>query len=499
MLTVDEYAQIRLAHRNGMSIREIARQFRHSRRKIREVLTEAQPTPYTRTTEPIAPVLGSLHKHIDAILAADEAEPNKQRHTAQKIFELLQKDHAYTGSYDQVRRYVAKHRRMRRETFIPLSHDPGQRLEADFGHIYVDFPQGRQLVPVLIATWAYSNHGFAMAMPSERTESILAGMVTAFEFFGCVPREVWWDNPKTVATLIFKGRSRQLNEYYQALASHYIFEALFCMPRRGNEKPHAETKVRVLQRRWGTPVPKVNDLDELNRHLRQSALADQQRTVQGYEESMAVRFERDRAQAQALPGHRFDACVKQAGQVDKFQRVRFDCNRYSVPRHCAFQAVTVKGYPERIEVVAGGVVVARHQRSYERYKDILDPHHYLETLASKPATLDHAPVFRDWDLPECFERLREQLEARHGETAGKRQYIEVLLLTSRHPLELVQKAVEEYPRAEQVSLERIAAQVQRLAVQGATETPPLSPATPGHDLPRPDLGLFDKLLEEYED
>ena len=38
-----------------------------------------------------------------------------------------------------------------------------------------------------------------VAVPKERTESILEGMQQAFEFFGCVPREVWWDNPKTVA------------------------------------------------------------------------------------------------------------------------------------------------------------------------------------------------------------------------------------------------------------------------------------------------------------
>lgn len=26
-------------------------------------------------------------------------------------------------------------------TFIPLDHDPGQRVECDFGHIHVDFPK----------------------------------------------------------------------------------------------------------------------------------------------------------------------------------------------------------------------------------------------------------------------------------------------------------------------------------------------------------------------
>jgi transposase len=45
MLTVDHYARIRLAHRDGMSIREIARSFGHSRRKVRAVLTQSQPVP----------------------------------------------------------------------------------------------------------------------------------------------------------------------------------------------------------------------------------------------------------------------------------------------------------------------------------------------------------------------------------------------------------------------------------------------------------------------
>ena len=198
----------------------------------------------------------------------DETAPPKQRHTAMQLYRRLRDEYHYSGSYDQVRRYVAKQRRDCRETFIPLAHDPGQRLECDFGHIYVEFPEGRRLVPVLVAAWGYSNYSYAQAMPTERTEAILAGAVAAFEFFGCVPRELWWDNPTTVVSQIFKGRERRPNERYAALASHYTFDPLFCMPARGNEKPRAETRVKVLQRQWATPVPHVADLDALNACVR---------------------------------------------------------------------------------------------------------------------------------------------------------------------------------------------------------------------------------------
>jgi transposase len=494
MLKVDKYAKIRLAHRDGMSIREIARVFHHSRRKVREVLAQPLPVPYTRSKAPPAPVLGSFHPTIDGILAADEEAPPKQRHTAMQLFRRLRDEYGYRGGYDQVRRYVGSHRRNRRETFIPLAHDPGQRLEADFGHIHVDFPEGRRLVPVLINAWAYSHYGFALALPTERTEAILAGMVQAFTFFGCVPREVWWDNPKTVVRLIFKGRDRRPNEYYQALASHYTFEALFCMPACGNEKPHAETRVRVLQQQWATPVPRVADVAALNAHLRQRAEAELGRTVQGYQESIGQRFTRDRQRALPLPAHAFDPCIKHTAQVDKYQTVQFDCNRYSVPRDCAYRAVTVKGYIERVEVTDGVRLVARHARSYDRDEQILDPLHYLVTLERRPAALDHAPVMRDWRLPESFAKLRQSMEQRHGATAGARQYIRVLQLLAEHPLERVRQAVEANQGPDGAHAERIAAAVRRLAERGV-DVPVAERAAPQQvQVPRPDLEQFDKLM-----
>jgi len=141
MLTVDDYAKIRLARRDQMSIREIARTFGHSRRKVREILANPQPKSYTRNKPKAAPVLGWLHAVIDRILSDDEDAPPKQRHTAMQLFRRLCDEYAYKGGYAQVRRYVRAHRLDHRETFIPLHHEAGQRLECDFGHIHVDFPR----------------------------------------------------------------------------------------------------------------------------------------------------------------------------------------------------------------------------------------------------------------------------------------------------------------------------------------------------------------------
>ena len=154
MLTVEDYRKIRVAHSEGMSIRAIARKLHYSRRKIRQALGEPEPRGYTRQKEPYAPKLGPFKPVIQQILTEDQQAPRKQRHTASKLYRRLRDEWGYTGSYDQVRRYVQGQRQRSRETFIPLDHPPGRRLEADFGHIHVDFPDGRRQVSVLVTTWS---------------------------------------------------------------------------------------------------------------------------------------------------------------------------------------------------------------------------------------------------------------------------------------------------------------------------------------------------------
>jgi transposase len=502
VLTVDDYGAIRRARRDGMTIREIARTFHHSRPKIRRVLGQPEPIPYTRTKPRPAPVLGPFQPTIDQVLAEDELAPPKQRHTARQLFRRLRDEHAYPGSYGQVQRYLLKHRRQHRETFIPLAHPPGHRLEADFGHIHVDLPDGRVQVPFLVAVWSYSNYPFVLALPTERTEAILAGLVAAFDFFACAPREVWWDNPRTVATRIFRGRKRQLHPRYAALASHYAFDPLFCLPAHGNEKPDAEGAVKAVQRRFATPVPRVAGLDELNAHFRRLCLAEQGRTVQSLSGAFLIgaRFAEERAAAGRLPGRSFDPCIEQpAVAVDKDQTFAFDGTRYSVPRAYAFATVAVRGYVDRVVAVACGQVIATHPRRYGRVPPVLDPIHFLATLGRRPAALDHAPVYRDWELPAAFAALRAALEERHGALAGSRQFIRVLQLLGAHPRARVERAIDAC-RLEQLG--DVEAIIRRACAMAVTESGRSDPDLCSCEgtmmatlrVPLPDLSRFNQLL-----
>lgn len=420
MLTVLDYLEIRKAHVAGESIRSIAGRLGHCTKSIRRAVgsVSGEPLPYQRTRPVGYPKLGGFVAVIEQILRDDELAPKKQRHHAKRIYERLKAEYGYTGSYYPVRRYVASLRHSTRETFMRIDHVPGRRMEFDFGEVQVDYPGGRRTTDVLSGVWTYSDCPFLMALPSQRSESILEGMSRAFEFVGCVPREVWWDNPKAVALAILRGRERTLNPAYASLASHYRFDPLFCMPAKGQEKSDVERSVFALERRACTPVPKAIDLADLNRQLLAFCTAERGRTVAHRSATIGVNFEAEKLSAIALPAHRFDACIKRSGLADKYQTVLFKTNRYSVPHSAAFARVTVKAYVDRVVIVHKGQVVTEHRRGPGRHESFLDPLHFVAALSRKPAWLDHVPAMRDWPLPESFERLRRALDERLGPRTG---------------------------------------------------------------------------------
>jgi hypothetical protein len=72
MVTLDEYARIRRAHAvDGLGVKALARQFGHSHKKIREILTNPEPKRYVRLNPPPS-LLDPFKPVIDAIIEAGE-------------------------------------------------------------------------------------------------------------------------------------------------------------------------------------------------------------------------------------------------------------------------------------------------------------------------------------------------------------------------------------------------------------------------------------------
>lgn len=426
--------------REGVSIRQIQRETGLHHTTIKKVLASSSPPPFACPVRE-KPRLGAYVDRIAAILQADKDEkiPPKQRHTAKRIFERLCEE-GYEGGYTQVREAVRELRRTSQEVFMPLRHAPGE-AQMDFGHALVKVRGELTKAAFFVMALPHSDALFVRAYPRECTETFQDGHVRAFAFLEGVPRRISYDNAKTCISQILGAHARKLTDSFLQLQSHYLFSEHFCRVYRPNEKGVVESMVKYTRLNFFVPVPEVDSWEELNCLLERHCLADLERKVRGKAGTKKDLLREDQAAFLPLPAAPFDACRKASTTADRLSLVRFDSNDYSVPVCWAHHTVLVKGYPDKVLICRHGAVLAEHRRLWCKEEVVYDATHYLELLERKPGALDYAAPLMEWELPECFHRLRGRLEE-EARIQGVKEYIKVLRLLEKHPLHRVSRAIE---------------------------------------------------------
>mgnify|MGYP001187824696 CR=1 FL=1 len=435
---MDQWNRIRQrVLRDGVSIRQIQRETGLHHTTIKKILSFSSPPPFScRPRE--RPKLGAYRERIAAILQAerDENMPKKQRHTAKRIYERL-RDEGYPGGYTQVREAVRELRRTSQEVFMPLRHDPGEG-QVDFGFALVKLQGVLTKVAFFVMALPYSDALFVRAYPRECTETFQDGHARAFEFFEGVPHRLSYDNARTSISQILGAHARKLTDGFLQLQSHYLFKEHFCRIRRPNEKGVVESMVKFIRLNFFVPVPEVDSWKELNCRLAQQCLDDLDRRVRGKSAPKEEMLREDQSAFLSLPATPFDACRKASVTANRMSLVRFDSNDYSVPVRYAHHSLVAKGYADRVLICRHDTVIAEHGRLWGKEKIAYDPCHYLELLERKPGSLDYADPLAEWELPQCFHLLRKRLEDENN----IREYIQVLRLLEKHPIDRVAYAID---------------------------------------------------------
>ena len=189
---------------------------------------------------------------------------------------------------------------------MPLSQKPGE-AQVDFGQAVVKFNGILKKVMFFVMSLVHSDAMFVMAFPRECTEAFLEAHIRAFDFFGCVPSRISYDNTRIAITKIMTHHKRDYTAEFKRLISHYLFEPYFCNVRRPNEKGIVEGSVKYSRLNFMVPVPQVKDYDELNRFLLECCESDLDRILRGKcSLSKKQLLAEDRIAAIALPDDTFD-------------------------------------------------------------------------------------------------------------------------------------------------------------------------------------------------
>lgn len=364
----------------GLAIRQLARQLGVTEGAVRYRLKRLEAGPREDGRKGKATSLDGMEDAVQAVLeglecwrVTGEGRPAQ----AQVVYEILIRDHGYTGSYRALVRHLRRrYGRPPVRAYRRVETPPGVQAQHDWFEARTRIGGEQREVQALVGTLSHSRGKFCWASAEATQLAWHTGHLALFERYGGVPLWVRIDNLKT-GVARGAGATAVLNESYDAFARVCGFGVDPCRPATGSDKGKVERAVRTFRQAygalfresWPTWESLQAALDERSYALMDRLLCPVTGTP------VREAFEAERAMLKPLPGleEPFDVVV--ARQVSRDCLISFEGRRYSVPFRWVGREVEVLGTLRHVVVRAEGSEVARHPRG-GRPLLVLDPAHF---------------------------------------------------------------------------------------------------------------------------
>jgi transposase len=365
--------------RSGESDRRIAKDLGISRTTVRKYREWADSQGYLHLDGPIpdnTTLTAALGPSPQPPRAASSVEPYReivQRLLDQgvemiAIWQLLQDDHGYTGSYSSVRRYVHRLRPSEPEAVVRVHTAPGEEAQVDFGSVgkLYDPDSGRERTAyVFVATLCYSRHQYAELVFDQKVPTWIGLHRRAFESWGGVPKRVVPDNLKAAVAKVLVY-DPVLGEAYRRMAQHYGFVISPTKPRSPRHKGKVENGVHYIKRNFMAGREFLDILvanQRLKVWVRDRAGTREHGTT--HQAPLRLFNEYEQAALLPLPVEPFTLREIKVVNVHADCHVTVDKSYYSVPYLYIGQALDAHISERVVEIYRGQELIATHERSQE--------------------------------------------------------------------------------------------------------------------------------------
>jgi transposase len=253
MLTKEGSLEIKILHRQGQSIREIARRLGISRNTVREYLRTGKEPGYS----PRPPKPGKLDSYKDYVRERlTAAHPDWIPAT---VIDREIRERGYRGSIRTLRYFMAELRpQPRPDPVVRFETEPGQQMQVDWGV----FRRGKAPLSAFVSTLGWSRYTYVEFVTNERFETLKRCHENAFAYFQGVPKQVLYDNMRTVVQQrhAYGDDQHRFHPGLWNLAKQHGFQPRLCRPYRAKTKGKVERFIKYL--RYSFYVPLVAQLKQ---------------------------------------------------------------------------------------------------------------------------------------------------------------------------------------------------------------------------------------------
>jgi len=434
MIDYETYAKIHhLQTHEHMTATQIARELSLDPRTI--VYWLDQPRFRARQPAQRASKLDAYKPAIKRLLA-------QHPFTAVQIFQRL-REQGYDGGISILRDYLRVVRPRRAPAFLTLAFAPGDVAQVDWGQFgNVNVGNTRRRLSFFVMVLCYSRLMYVEFTVSQTMEHFLGCHLNAFRYFGSrVPKKIMVDNLKSAVLQRLSGEAPVFNPRYLDFARHQGFEIVPCNVAQGQEKGRVEAGVGYVKKNLLAGL-EISDFSVLGPAAR--TWLDDVANVRIHGETRrrpVDLFAEEQGHLQPMATTPCDIGTVHILRASNRFRVTFETNRYSVPAEYASQRLTLKAYPERVCIYAGDKLIARHARSYDRYRDFEDPDHPRALLAQRRNARAHKALQRFLTLSPQAQGYYAELELRRFNAI--RHVQKIVALSEIYGAEATGRAIED--------------------------------------------------------
>jgi len=255
VIRLEEWVDIVALHRQGVSIKAIARMLGISRNAVRRALKRGGPpvrAPQGRPPSKLEPFKPYL---VDRLAEFPEL-------SAISLFEEV-KALGYEGQISILKDFTRPYRVRRKEPVVRFETPPGRQAQCDWAHLGTHELPTPTTLYLFVMVLGFSRALYAEIVTRADLPTFLACHERAFHFFGGMPEEILYDNQKLVV-LSRAGGQVHFHPEFLEFAGQFSFKPRLCRPYRARTKGKVERSIGYVRDRFfcGKTFSDVADANE---------------------------------------------------------------------------------------------------------------------------------------------------------------------------------------------------------------------------------------------
>lgn len=241
--------EISVLHRQGMSIRAIARQLSCSRETVRRYIRSPLHVADMRY-KPRAPRPCKLDPFKTYILERVAAARPQWIPASVLLREIRQR--GYEGGYSMLTAFLHPMKQPVTEEVTRFETEPGFQMQVDFTIIRL----GHNPLLAFVATLGWSRATFVKFYSNQDSAAWCDGIESALRFFGGTPHQLLFDNARAIIIErdVYGPGKHRWNPQLMQVAEKYAFTPKVCRPYRARTKGKVERFNHYLKNSFIVPL-----------------------------------------------------------------------------------------------------------------------------------------------------------------------------------------------------------------------------------------------------